>query len=273
VAPFAETTEVYDAFAPIYDAVGGPRFAMLCAQRLDALVALRLPQLITGGPAAGAAPGTLAAQRLSFLDVGCGTGTLLCALREAHPDWRLAGVDGSPSMLGRARGKPGHESILWLRAMLPAPLPFGDDFHVVGSFYDTLNHLPDLDALAATFRTVASVLRPGGLFAFDLTSPFGYAELWRHRLDFRAGEYVVRSELDYDPGTHTGSAAVSIAHQGTERSFVLHQRCFAEADVEMALIDAGFTPDVVAPWSPIKKNSPSKLWFVATKDKNRLSRP
>jgi SAM-dependent methyltransferase len=234
VAPFAETTEVYDAFAPIYDAVGGPRFAMLCAQRLDALVALRLPQLITGGPAAGAAPGTLAAQRLSFLDVGCGTGTLLCALREAHPDWRLAGVDGSPSMLGRARGKPGHESILWLRAMLPAPLPFGDDFHVVGSFY---------------------------------------AELWRHRLDFRAGEYVVHSEHDYDPGTHTGSAAVSIAHQGTERSFVLQQRCFAEADVEMALIDAGFTPDVVAPWSPIKKNSPSKLWFVATKDKNRLSRP
>jgi len=26
-------------------------------------------------------------------------------------------------------------------------------------------------------------------------------------------------------------------------------------------------PEIVAPWSPIKKNSPSKLWFVATKSR------
>jgi SAM-dependent methyltransferase len=168
-------------------------------------------------------------------------------------------------MLRRAREKRGHESILWVRALLPAALPFRDEFHVVGSFYDTLNHLPDLDALAATFRSIAAVLRPGGLFVFDLTSPFGYAELWRHRVDFRAGDYVVRSELDYDPGTRTGSAAVSIAHAGGERSFVLTQRCFAEGDVEAALLGAGFVPEIVAPWSPIKKDSPSKLWFVATK--------
>jgi SAM-dependent methyltransferase len=259
-----QATTVYDAFAPIYDAVGGARpFALLCAQKLDALLALRRPQLTA---AAGAdAAGALAARTLSVLDLGCGTGTLLCALREAHADWRLCGVDGSPLMLRHAAAKRGHGSILWTRAMLPGALPFRDDFHVVGSFYDTLNHLPDLDALAATFRAVAAVLRPGGLFVFDLTSPFGYAELWRHRVDFRAGDYIVRSELDYDPGTHTGSAAVSIAHQGTERSFVLRQRCFGEGDVESALLAAGFAPEVVAPWSPIKKNSPSKLWFVASK--------
>ena len=260
-------TDVYDAFAPIYDAVGGARpFALLCAQKLDALLALRLPQLIAAaGPDAASGGGSLAARTLSVLDLGCGTGTLLCALREAHPDWRLVGVDGSRLMLRGAQQKAGHDSILWLRALLPQALPFRHEFHVVGAFYDTLNHLPDLNALAATFGAVATVLRAGGLFVFDLTSPFGYAELWRHRLDFRAGDYVVRSELDYDPGTHVGSAAVSITHAGTEQSFVLTQRCFSEADVEAALRDAGFAPEIVAPWSPIKKNSPSKLWFVATK--------
>jgi len=270
VAP-STATDVYDAFAPIYDAVGGARpFALLCAQKLDALLALRQPQLIAAAgtnAAAASGPGALAARTLSVLDLGCGTGTLLCALRKAHPDWRLAGVDGSRLMLRCAQEKPGHESILWLRARLPRALPFRDDFHVVGAFYDTLNHLPDLDALAATFAAVAAVLRRGGLFVFDLTSPFGFTELWQHRLDFRAGDYVVRSELDYDPGTRTGSAAVSIAHAGTERSFVLTQRCFSEGDVEAALRDAGFVPEIVAPWSPIKKNSPSKLWFVATKSR------
>ena len=267
MAPSRGTTEIYDAFAPIYDTVGGARpFALLCAQRLDALLALRQPGLIAaGGGAAAASSGALSARTLSILDLGCGTGTLLCALRAAHADWRLAGVDGSPLMLRCAAAKPGSESILWTRALLPHALPFRDDFHVVGSFYDTLNHLPDLDALVATFRSVSVVLRPGGLFVFDLTSPFGYAELWRHRLDFRVGDHVVRSELDYDPSLHTGSAAVTISHQGTERSFVLTQRCFDERDVETALLAAGFAPEIVAPWSPIKKNSPSKLWFVAAK--------
>jgi hypothetical protein len=42
----------------------------------------------------------------------CGTGTLLCALRAAHADWRLAGIDGSQLMLGRAAQKPGRASII-----------------------------------------------------------------------------------------------------------------------------------------------------------------
>ena len=259
-------TDVYDAFAPIYDAVGGARpFALLCAQKLDALLALRRPQLIAAAGSDAPGAGTLAARTLSLLDLGCGTGTLLCALRQAHPDWRLAGVDGSRLMLDRARQKPGHESILWLRALLPRALPFQDHFHVVGSFYDTLNHLPDLDALAATFRAVAAALRPGGLFVFDLTSPFGFAELWRHRVDFRVADTIVRSELDYDPVLHVGRADVTIENAGSKRAFVLTQRCFAEGDVEAALVAAGFAPEIVAPWSPIKKGSPSKLWFVATK--------
>jgi SAM-dependent methyltransferase len=261
----SSTIDVYDAFAPIYDTVGGARpFALLCAQKLDALLALRLPALTAGG-AGGGTDGALSARGLSVLDLGCGTGTLLCALRAAHANWRLAGIDASQQMLRCAAQKPGHETIVWTRARLPDALPFDDCFHVVGSFYDTLNHLPDLDTLAAVFRSVAAVLRPGGLFVFDLTSPFGYHELWRHRLDFRVGDTVVRSELDFDPGLQTGRADVTISHQGTDRSFVLTQRCFAEGDVEAALAAAGFAPEVVAPWSPIKKNSPSKLWFVATK--------
>ena len=239
--------DVYDALAPIYDAMGGAQpFAMLVAERLEELIATRLSDAV------------------SFLDLGCGTGTLLLALRALHPSWRLCGVDVSPGMLAVAGRKPGHESVLWARSRLPAPLPFTERFDVVGAFYDTLNHLPDLDALAATFRTVASVLRPGGLLVFDLNNAFGFETWWQYRVAFDVEGRHLDTELDYDPRARTARAAIDLESGGLERRFVLKERCFSEPEVEGALRAAGFVPEIAAPWSPVNPDSPSKTWFVAT---------
>jgi SAM-dependent methyltransferase len=262
----SEPAAVYDALAPIYDAIGGARpFAMLVAERLERLIAFRRAQLTAG---AGATPPTaqaLVSDALSFLDLGCGTGTLLCVLRSLHPGWRLAGVDVSPGMLAAAQGKPGSDGVLWARARLPGPLPFTERFDVVGSFYDTLNHLPDLDALAATFRTVAALLRPGGLLVFDLNNAFGFETWWQYRVAFDLAGHHVDTELGYDARSRTARAAIGLEHAGLERRFVLRQRCFSEAEVEGVLFRAGFTPEIAAPWSPVNPDSPSKTWFVATR--------
>jgi SAM-dependent methyltransferase len=268
--PASEPAAVYDALAPIYDAVGGARaFAMMVVERLERLFAFRREQLAGGGGAPPpAAAQALVSDALSFLDLGCGTGTLLCALRALHPRWRLTGVDVSPGMLAIARGKPGSDGVLWARARLPGPLPFTEPFDVVGSFYDTLNHLPDLDALAATFRTVAALLRPGGLLVFDLNNAFGFETWWRYAVAFDVAGHHVASELAYDRHTGTGRAALGLSRDGLERRFLLRQRCFSEPDVEGALFRAGFTPEVAAPWAPVNADSPSKTWFVATKRHN-----
>jgi SAM-dependent methyltransferase len=245
--------DVYDALAPSYDAMGGGApFATLVAERLQQLFEARRSQL----------PVTDA---LSFLDLGCGTGALLLALRAAHPHWRLCGGDVSPGMLAVAAGKPGHESVLWARVRLPGPLPFTERFNVVGAFYDTLNHLPDLDALAATFRTVASALRPGGLLVFDLNNAFGFETWWQYRVAFELEGGHLDTELGYDARTRTARAAIGLESGGHERRFVLQERCFSEPEVEGALVAAGFIPEVAAPWSPVNPDSPSKTWFVATK--------
>jgi len=259
--------DVYDALAPIYDSVGGAQsFAMMVAERLERLFALRREQLAGGsGPPPSPAARALLGDSVSVLDLGCGTGTLLCALRALHPGWRLCGVDVSPGMLAVARGKPGSDSVLWLRSQLPGPLPFAEAFDVVGSFYDTLNHLPDLDSLAATFRSVAALLRPGGLLVFDLNNAFGFETWWRYRVAFDVDEHRIDSELGYDRHARIARAAIGIEHGGVERRYHLHQRCFSEAEVEGALFRAGFTPEVAAPWGPVDPNSPSKTWFVATK--------
>ena len=262
--------DVYDALAPIYDAMGGERpFALLVAERLEELIATRLAQLRarreTPAPAsASAAEAALISDAVSLLDLGCGTGTLLLALRALHPRWRLCGVDVSPGMLAVAGSKPTHESVLWARARLPAPLPFTERFDVVGAFYDTLNHLPDSDALAATFRTVASVLRPGGLLVFDLNNAFGFETWWQYRVALELEGRRLDTELDYDPRTRTGRATMGLQSGGLERRFVLQERCFSEPEVAGALSAAGFSLEIAAPWSHANPDSPSKTWFVAT---------
>ena len=245
--------DVYDALAPIYDAMGGGQpFAMLVAERLEELLASRRASL-------------LASDAFSLLDLGCGTGTLLLALRALHPTWRLCGVDVSPGMLAVAASKPGHESVLWARARLPGPLPFTQRFDLVGAFYDTLNHLPDHEALAATFRSVASLLRPGGLFVFDLNNAFGFETWWQYRVGLDVEGRHLDTELDYDARSRTARAEIALQSGGVERRFVLQERCFSEAEVKEALLAAGLLPEIAAPWSPVNPDSPSKTWFVATK--------
>ncbi len=261
--------DVYDALAPIYDAMGGgPPFSLLVAERLEQLFAARRAELFARGEApapASALEAALLSDAVSFLDLGCGTGTLLLALGATHPHWRLCGADVSPGMLAEAASKPGHESVLWTRVRLPGPLPFTERFDVVGAFYDTLNHLPDPDALAATFRTIASVLRPGGVLVFDLNNAFGFETWWRYRVAFDLEGGHLDTELGYDARTRTARAAIGLQSGGQKRRFVLQERCFSEPEVEGALVAAGFTSEVAAPWSPVNSDSPSKTWFVATK--------
>ena len=248
--PSDTVADVYDALAPIYDAIGGGQpFAMLVAERLEALIASRRAQL---------------PDAVSFLDLGCGTGTLLLALRGPHPGWRLCGVDLSPGMLAVAGSKPGHEGVLWSRGRLPGPLPFTERFDIVGAFYDTLNHLPDQEALAETFRTVASVLRPGGLFVFDLNNAFGFETWWQYRVALDVEGRHLDTRLDYDARARTARATMNLDGDGRERRFVLQERCFAEPEVEAALRAAGLLLEIAAPWSPVNPDSPSKTWFVAS---------
>src|SRR5260370_28658366 len=90
---------LYAALAPVYDrwqALDGNRpFWELVLGQLEPVLRRRR------------APVT------SFVDLGCGTGELLLAVRARHPDWRLAGVDSSPAMLAVAPPKPGPARTNW----------------------------------------------------------------------------------------------------------------------------------------------------------------
>jgi SAM-dependent methyltransferase len=91
----------------------------------------------------------------SVLEIGCGTGYTLYALRGALPDAELTGTELLDEGLAVARERWSDVS---LRQADARALPFGEEFDLVGAF-DVIEHIDDHDG---ALREAHRVLRPGG---------------------------------------------------------------------------------------------------------------
>jgi SAM-dependent methyltransferase len=243
--------QLYDALAPIYDdwqsSDGMIPFAEVVRAKLEPILRDR----------AGGRP-------LAFLDVGCGTGTLLCGLRAQHPAWRLAGLDGSAAMLGVAAGKPDAGDVVWARGAMVGPLPYAGSFDAAGCFYDSLNHLPDAEALRRSLAALGGVLRPGGLLIFDVTNEDGFPLWWRGRPAFQGDGWRMAMQMQFDVERQVGRAEVELALSGRPpQRFALAERLFERTVVAGALAGAGFEPLVEQPWAPFAGDRAGKTWWVA----------
>jgi SAM-dependent methyltransferase len=94
----------------------------------------------------------------SVLEVGCGTGFVLAALRDAFPRVRLVGTELFDEGLEVARRRLPPDVEL-LRLDITDEIPFDEEFDVVGAF-DVLEHVEDDGAALAGIWT--SVHRGGG---------------------------------------------------------------------------------------------------------------
>lgn len=105
----------------------------------------------------------------SVLDLGCGPGGGMVALREAvGPGGRVMGVDNSPAMLARARRQVEERGWTNVRLHLAdaSRVPFGHEEHDAAIALSSLSAMPDVPTAV---RHLHGALRPGGrLFVFDV---------------------------------------------------------------------------------------------------------
>lgn len=135
------------------------------AQSFAGLCAGAIPSLLDGLPHGG-----------RLLDVGCGTGALVRAARDAGAE--AIGVEPDPEMAALAESLLGEEVVV---AGLPE-LPFADDgFDVVIASF-VLNHVDDPRAGA---RELARVAAPGGVVRATIwgRTPPPQALMWNGLLD------------------------------------------------------------------------------------------
>jgi SAM-dependent methyltransferase len=147
----------------------------------------------------------------SVLDLGCGTGTLCCALAERGH--RVTGVDPAAAMLAVARRKPHAEQVEWVES--PAQSYKSqrrfDLVVMTGHAFQIL--LTDADALAV-LETMRGHLKEGGRVAFETRNP---------SVDW-VGEWATRPPLVRI--LLGGQLLETLEVTGEDRDFISFQTCY-----------------------------------------------
>ena len=149
----------YEAFASVYDLFNEEA-------DYDALAKAVLARLHTAGVTQGI-----------VADLGCGTGEL--TLRLAEKGYDMIAIDLSPDMLSTLREKAEDASlsnILLLNQDI-AQLDLYGTVRAIVSTFDTFNHIGPLAQLQQAIVRAALFLEPGGVFLFDMNTPYKHQEI------------------------------------------------------------------------------------------------
>lgn len=221
--------EIYDLLAEAYDLSGQARFSLKMVGYMLEMLALRR------------------SKPTKILDLACGTGAAAVAL--ARRKFQVTGVDGSAAMLARAqaRAERWKVSVDWRQQDLAAlDLPLGYD--LATCFYDSLNHLTDPLALRQAFFGVRRVLSPGGLFFFDMNTPYALSQVWGQNTDSYLSDRYARfwrSSYDRETGLARLDTTYFLGLEGEayRRIEATHMaRGYEPEEIEEALVEAGFEP-------------------------------
>jgi len=112
------------------------------------------------------------------LDLACGTGSMTLEL--ARRGYDMTGIDASPDMLALARQKAEHEgaaNLLLLCQDMRCFELYGTVDAVVCCL-DSINHLVGSGDLYRCFSCVHNYLVPGGLFIFDVNTPYKFKNVY-----------------------------------------------------------------------------------------------
>jgi SAM-dependent methyltransferase len=237
---------IYDAYAPIYDAIGQGHFSARMA-------AWTLRWLDRRG-----------ARPTRMIDLACGAGE--AALVFAAAGCAVVGVDRSAPMLEIARGKTrgaGYEMTLVeddIRMLLTKDQRrktkdqrhqdiMISSFDLVTCFYDSLNYLIEDGDLDRVFAGVAETLRPGGYLVFDLNTAAEYVT-WdvRDVVTYDGRDCLVYNRLSYDPAARLATGRIVWfvreverwwrgEETHVERAWSDDEVCAALAGAQLALIE------------------------------------
>jgi len=189
----------------------------------------------------------------ALVDVACGAGEFAVAM--ARRGLSVTGVDQSPEMLALARQNAAANGVTvslleqdMRELRLPAPVD------AATCLYDSLNYLVSEPELHRALAAVASTLRPGGLFLFDMNTLRGLAEHWGNRTwviqDADDAFEADQSHFDYDTGIATLRVNAFLhRREGLyERIEEVHrERGYPVPLIDEALATAGF--EILGRWS------------------------
>jgi SAM-dependent methyltransferase len=180
------------------------------------------------------------------LDLCCGTGRLSRFFLER--DFRVVGLDLSEHMISWARQNNLEFMVAGQAAFIQgdaSDFKLDQQFGLTVAIYDSLNHLPDEQALKGCFRCVFEALEQGGVFIFDLNTQAGLQQ-WNGVMVRPGGDIYLINRGMYDQ--HTVKAWTKITGFVRDDDSGLYERfeesvyntVFEMEAVRKWLLEAGF---------------------------------
>ena len=197
-----------------------------------------------------------------IVDLACGTGNTTVPW-VAGPGRTVIGVDRSEAMLRVARRKTGR--VRWVRQDLER-LRLDARADVVTCHFDALNHVLEAEGLQRVFTNVAGILRPGGLFQFDLNTRFCLHWLSTSEKLFRIGPHAFTSYNEFD--SKTGIATFHqlwFVKQGRlfrKVEVAVRERAFDDAEIRGMLRAAGLRLERVTVQRRLKSRPLRKVYLA-----------
>lgn len=177
-------------------------------------------------------------------DLGCGTGKMCELFAEKGID--VIGIDGSEEMLMIAREnamEKGMDILYLLQDMSEFEL-FGT-VDIICSTCDSLNYLTDEKKVLSTFKWVNNYLEKGGLFIFDMNTPYKYKNVLGDRVFAHQTEDAAYIwENYYDEETNINEFGVTFFIEDEDGRYfrteeVHHQKVYDIEKVKKLLEEAG----------------------------------
>ncbi len=208
----------------------------------------------------------------TVLDLACGTGSLSVLL--AKHGYEVLGVDRSEEMLTVAAEKAmeleENQPFFVAQPMQRLKIPEPVDACVCA--LDSINYVTKPQDVQKAFRRVYESLRPGGLFVFDINTPYKLESLdGQVFLDETEDSYCVWRAV-YDKRHSLCRYGMDLFQQANdglwERSFEEHvERAYTPAELSQWLTDAGFAQ--VERFANLRLEAPEvdelRIFFAAKK--------
>lgn len=209
-----------------------------------------------------------------LLDLACGTGSL--SEEMARLGYDVIGTDASEEMLSCAMDKK-FESGLPIQYLCQdmTKLDMFGTIDVTLCALDSLNHLGSLEDIRKTFERVSLFCEPGGLFIFDVNTPYKHRNIlgnntfvydledvycvWQNSFNDNSPDYRVDISLDIFEKDEKGLF--------TRYTDELSEIAFPREIIEQALTDSGMTLEAVYDFDSLEppRNDSEKLVFAAKK--------
>ena len=178
-------------------------------------------------------------------DLGCGTGSF--CLEMAGRGFDMIGIDISAEMLSIAKQKAvsANADILFLNQDMTSFELYGT-VDAVTCLMDSINYVTYKNDLKRLFRLVNNYLNPGGIFVFDVNSPYKFERILSSNVFCETSEdvsYIWQNTFDKRSGLCRFDLTFFVKEGKYYRRFdeTHYERSYGTGELQRMLLSAGLT--------------------------------